>query len=260
MIFNEKKYNNKSPENVEEYYKEWTEKYQEDLGDFFQAMQAEDLSELVEYYIQSMGITDGMKILDAGCGVGGPALEISKIKNINLSAVNISKKQIEIAKSRAKDFNINFIHGDFHQLENIFSPETFDGIYFMESMVHSHDPEKVIQSVRKVLKKNGFIYIKDLFKGPNHPENPEVMGFPVRAVNEQFCLDIRNVGDILNALIQNGFELQFCKQPSFNSSFDKGNLFTAKHLFQLLQNQSGPWMDKGLIFLHWLEIKAIKIY
>ena len=42
--------------------------------------------------------------------------------------------------------------------------------------------------------------------------------------------------------------------------FDRGNDFTAKHLFKLLINQEGPWRDEGFIFLHWMETLAHKHY
>jgi len=250
MSFFDKKYDNASPENVEQYYQEWTEIYQEDLGSFFQAMQADNMDDLVEYYIDTMNIQDGMSILDAGFGV--------------LHGINISQKQVDIANQNMTQGeykgNTDFKKGDFHLLDQYYESETFDGIYFMEALVHSDNPRKAIKACRKILKPNGFIYIKDLFKGPNHPEQPEIMEYPVNAVNQQFCLKVRDMGEIINILVENGFEIEFCRKPLFNSSFDRGNLFTAKHLFKLLDKQDGPWMDKGLIFLHWMEIKASRIY
>jgi SAM-dependent methyltransferase len=64
-----------------------------------------------------MGITEGMKILDVGCGVGGPAREIVKFTGANIVGLNNNDYQIEratryAAKEGLSD-NLSFVKGDF---------------------------------------------------------------------------------------------------------------------------------------------------
>lgn len=256
---------NNTPEAVKQYYEEWTDKYLEDFGLFFQAQQARNPKDILKNLINVVPFFRGMNILDAGCGVGGPAIALAKLKRVNIEAITIAEIQVKYAlenlqKERRLRGDIQFRQGDFHQLTKYYPTNYFDLVYFMESLVHSDHPSLVIQQAKQVLKPKGYLYIKDLFKGPDNEQNPEMTNYPVNATNEQFCLKVQELGDIINLLTRNGFRIIKCGVPNFKEDFTKGNTFTAKHLFKLRNDRTGPWMDEGLIFLHWLEIIAQKHY
>lgn len=256
---------NNTPALVKQYYEDWTDKYIEDFGQFFQAQQAKNPKDILRNLTKVVPFFNGMNVLDAGCGVGGPAITLAKLKRVNIEAITIADIQLKYANENLKKAKwmkgkVTFRQGDFHQLTNYYSENHFDLIYFMESLVHSHDPELVINQAKKILKPNGYIYIKDLFKGPHNQDNPDLINFPVNATNEQFCLKVQELGDVINFLTRNGFRILKCGVPDFKEDFTKGNRFTAKHLFKLRNDRTGPWVDEGLIFLHWLEIVAQKHY
>jgi sterol 24-C-methyltransferase len=64
-----------------------------------------------------MGLRDGMRVLDVGCGVGGPAREIVKFSGANVMGLNNNDYQIERATRYAKkeglDHKLKFTKGDF---------------------------------------------------------------------------------------------------------------------------------------------------
>jgi sterol 24-C-methyltransferase len=64
-----------------------------------------------------MSLRDGMKVLDVGCGVGGPAREIAKFAGVNITGLNNNDYQIERATRYAAyegmSDQINFVKGDF---------------------------------------------------------------------------------------------------------------------------------------------------
>lgn len=253
-----------STEKVGQYYAEWTDRYLESFGTYFQALQTTEQEDLMWYIADLMHLGNGMKVLDAGCGVGGPALSLAKRFEVQIEGITISDNQVAYAeenKARAElRGSVNFSQKDFHLLDEYYPENHFDIIYFLESLVHSNDPERVIRAVRKVLKPQGVLYIKDLFKGPRNPVDPQYVEYAIQATNEQFCLHVREMGDILNLLTQYGFRLSFCRTPEVDQNFDLGNAFTAKYLFQLKMDQEGPWTDEGFIFLHWMEVLAHKHY
>jgi cyclopropane fatty-acyl-phospholipid synthase-like methyltransferase len=257
-----------TPEEVATYYNTWTDSYKESFGLFFQAMQATDDAAFIAYLAESMGLRDGLRVLDAGCGIGGPMLHFAQQFTLDIEGVTISQKQVDEAnalfaqeaatlKAGAK---VQVKLGDFHKLGEMYPPNSFDVVYFMESLCHAIDPEAVIAGASKILKKEGIIYIKDLHRGPDKPTDFHFTDFPVNAINQGFCLQIRPVGEIIDLLGKYGFRLDFCRFPTFEQSFDKGNAFTAKHLYKLLKDQEGPWVDEGIIFLNWLETRAFKWY
>ena len=69
------------------------------------------------YLAHVMGLRDGMKVLDVGCGVGGPAREIAKFSGVNIVGLNNNDYQIERAiKYAAKEGlsnQLSFTKGDF---------------------------------------------------------------------------------------------------------------------------------------------------
>ena len=64
-----------------------------------------------------MGLRQGMKVLDVGCGVGGPAREIAKFASVNIVGLNNNDYQIERASNYAAreglSDQLTFTKGDF---------------------------------------------------------------------------------------------------------------------------------------------------
>jgi len=64
-----------------------------------------------------IGIQAGMKVLDVGCGVGGPAREIAKFTDAHITGLNNNDYQIERAKRYAAreglSHQLDFVKGDF---------------------------------------------------------------------------------------------------------------------------------------------------
>ena len=69
------------------------------------------------YLAAKIGIKDGDKVLDVGCGVGGPAREIAKFTGAHITGLNNNDYQIEratryAAKEGLSD-QLEFVKGDF---------------------------------------------------------------------------------------------------------------------------------------------------
>ena len=69
------------------------------------------------YLAHMMGLKDGMKVLDVGCGVGGPAREIARFAGVNITGFNNNDYQIERATRYAAraglSAQVDFTKGDF---------------------------------------------------------------------------------------------------------------------------------------------------
>ena len=103
-----------------------------------------------------------INILDIGCG-GGLLSEPMCRLGANVTAIDASKKNIEVAKFHAqkKKLKINYICA---------SPETlkikkkFDVILNMEIIEHVEDINFFLKSCSKLLKKNGLMFVATLNK------------------------------------------------------------------------------------------------
>ncbi|MCK5823526.1 MAG: methyltransferase domain-containing protein [Bacteroidales bacterium] len=104
-------------------------------------------------------------ILDAGCGVGGSSIYLSKKFNCHVYGITLSKNQAADATKAAKDHGVsnlvNFSVADFHNTK--FENNSFDVIWFVESFCHSDNPHNLLMEMYRILKPNGRIIIADAF-------------------------------------------------------------------------------------------------
>ncbi|TPX11357.1 uncharacterized protein E0L32_001175 [Thyridium curvatum] len=109
------------------------------------------------YLAHSIGIQEGMTVLDVGCGVGGPAREIAKFTGCNVVGLNNNDYQIERATQYAVKEGLSdqlkFVKGDFMQMS--FPDNSFDAVYAIEATVHAPKLEGVYGEIFRVLKPGG---------------------------------------------------------------------------------------------------------
>lgn len=109
---------------------------------------------------------DKDRVLDIGCGFGTTSIYIAK-KGFVVTAIDISKKAIEIASGLAKKENaaINFVHCSAHNLP--FPSGSFQLV--VDIGCFHHLPKELLKdyvnSVRTVLKTNG-TYFLECFSRP----------------------------------------------------------------------------------------------
>jgi 2-polyprenyl-3-methyl-5-hydroxy-6-metoxy-1,4-benzoquinol methylase len=98
-----------------------------------------------------------LKILELGCGSGGHALELKK-KGHAITALDTSKKMIEIANKKNLNNDITFIQKD---LKKFISKKKFDVIILLFHVVNFLTQKKELKKLStnsyKNLKKNGII-------------------------------------------------------------------------------------------------------
>lgn len=108
-----------------------------------------------------MGLKAGMRVLDVGCGVGGPAREIAQFADVQVVGLNNNEFQIHrarkyTAKAGLSD-QVTFVKGDFMKLSEQFGENYFDAVYAIEATVHAPSFEGVYGEIMKVLKPGGVV-------------------------------------------------------------------------------------------------------
>jgi ubiquinone/menaquinone biosynthesis C-methylase UbiE len=204
---------------VEKYYNEWTQRYIDcGYGDVIQAHRPQDLNELLNYIGKNAGIKNGMKILDAGCGICGPAIYFATKFDVNITAVTNSIEQVKIAKSKINEQDLNdrieIIQGDFHKLDTFLQKENFDLILMLESYGHAINKKMVLAGAQKVLKHEGSLYIKDYFKKEitGSRERKQSMKKFIENMNKYYSYNLPDLNKTIDILRQLDLNLQYVKR------------------------------------------------
>ena len=84
-----------------------------------------------EHYLAAqMNLRPGMRVLDVGCGVGGPAREIAQFTDCQIVGLNNNDFQVRRARKYARNAGlenqVTFVKGDFMKLAEQFGENSFD--------------------------------------------------------------------------------------------------------------------------------------
>ncbi len=205
-----------TPEQVGQFYDRTNEAFLKVYGDVIQAFRTRDVGVLLDYQIASIGLTPGQHVLDAGCGVCGPALYFCRQANVTVEAVTVSAVQAQLAQQRIDAAGLNgrvaVRRASYQDLASEFAPESFDAVYFLESFGHSDDIERTLGAAWSVLKPGGTLYIKDLFrKVPGIAAHAHRIDAEIRKINAAYHYNIPDLGHFLDVLRRRGYILQFLK-------------------------------------------------
>lgn len=104
----------------------------------------------------------GKKVLEIGCGIGTDTINFARA-GAKVTAVELSKKSLEIAKKRTKIFGlekrIKFYLANAEHLSKVVPVRPYDLIYSFGVIHHTPHPEKVIDEIKKYTHKNSTIKI-----------------------------------------------------------------------------------------------------
>jgi len=96
------------------------------------------------------------KILDIGCADGMfTKVILDNSKASEIVGIDVLKSSVDWSnKHWKKDKRMRFIVGDAHSLP--FNNSTFDAVFALEVLEHVFEPIRVLQEIKRVLKKGGY--------------------------------------------------------------------------------------------------------
>jgi len=115
---------------------------------------------LTRLLVEKAGISNGAKILDVGCGVGGSSIWMAENLGAATVGITISAVQVEIARKLAKEKSVNskFLLMNAEEMQ---FDETFDVVWLVAAATHFLDQEKFIKLATKSLDTGGKFVIFD---------------------------------------------------------------------------------------------------
>jgi sterol 24-C-methyltransferase len=107
-----------------------------------------------KFLSDTLGLKKGDKVLDCGCGVGGPYRTIAKHSGADITGVTINAYQVmkanEHNKAQGLQSQCRSQQADFMKLP--FKDESFDAVYAIEATCHAPNRVGVYSEIMRVLK------------------------------------------------------------------------------------------------------------
>lgn len=165
-----------------------------------------------EHYVAlRLGLKETDKVIDVGCGVGGPMRNIQQFSGADITGVTINEYQVRVGNQYCKQKGIDnksrLVQGDFQKLPEKFEAGSFDAAFAFEATCHSPDRVACFSGVNHCLKKGGLFAAYEWIvlpekgydaKNENHVRVKEGIevgnGLPTLATSEQILENLRDAG------------------------------------------------------------------
>ncbi|XP_048330085.1 cycloartenol-C-24-methyltransferase isoform X2 [Ziziphus jujuba] len=202
---------------VNKYYDLVTSFYEFGWGESFHfahRWKGESLRESIkrhEHFLAlQLGLKPGQKVLDVGCGIGGPLREIARFSSTSITGLNNNEYQItrgkELNRVAGVDKTCNFVKADFMKMP--FPDNSFDAVYAIEATCHAPDAYGCYKEIYRVLKPGQcFAAYEWCMTDSFDPNNQEHQKIKAEIEIGDGLPDIRLTGKCLEALKQAGFEV-----------------------------------------------------
>lgn len=247
---------------VGEFYNKNHDAFIKVYGEVIQAFRTNNLSNILNAQIESMGLKAEHKVLDAGCGVCGPARYFAKNAGCTIDAVTISEVQFNAAQNHIREENLTdkiSVHlNDYHEIAQIFPENNFDLIYFLESFGHSNQKEKLLRAAWKVLKPGGEVYIKDLFRRVTSNKLVQFkIDNEIQKINKAYYYDVADLCEFLTLVRKIGYIIVFVKTIDIPLE-DFENLSISNEFQELTGIAKITNWEKYIFPIDFLEVKLYK--
>jgi len=157
-----------------------------------------------------LGLKENMKVMDIGCGVGGPLKNIARFSKAQIVGLNNNEYQVSRARRLASDYKLgalaSYIKGDFMNIPA--EPNTFDAAYAIEATCHAPDRVGVYSQIFKILKPGGqFGSYEWVMTDKYDPNNATHVAAKKGIERGNGLPDLEPISVIVDALKAAGFEV-----------------------------------------------------
>ncbi|KAL8129186.1 hypothetical protein V2J09_018341 [Rumex salicifolius] len=174
-----------------------------------------------EHFLAShLELQPGHKVLDVGCGVGGPLREIARFSSVRITGVNNNEYQIkrgtELNRVAGVDDTCDFVKTDFMKMP--FPDNSFDAVYAMDATCHAPDLVGCYKEINRVLKPGQcFAVYEWCMTDSFDPNNQQHQKIKADIEIGNGLPDIRSTTECCDAMKQAGFQIIRAKDLDVDS-------------------------------------------
>jgi SAM-dependent methyltransferase len=173
-----------------------------------------DLSSVDEFHIggsegtlllaEKLYLTASSKVLDIGCGIGGPARLLASVIGCKVSGIDLTADYVhagnELTKQVGLSNSVNLVNAS--ALDIPFPGDSFDVSYMIHVGMNIVDKETLFSEAYRVTKPGGVFGIYDVMLA-----SPEELKYPLPWAEEKGGSAISSMEDYNSALTKSGFSL-----------------------------------------------------
>ena len=202
---------------VRAFYELITDSYEFGWGQSFHFAPAKDGASFQEsiaghqhFLGEALDLKPGMKVLDVGCGVGGPQRALAGKFGSSIVGLNISEYQIGKCSAYNRKAGLehlcSVLHGDFMDIPA--EDQSFDAAYHIEAIPHAPDKTAAHAEIFRVLRPGAIFAGYDWCMTPLYDSgNPEHREIKERIQYGNALAEISSFADVTDSLRAAGFEL-----------------------------------------------------
>ncbi|MFD4632511.1 class I SAM-dependent methyltransferase [Streptomyces sp. NPDC058284] len=172
---------------------------------------------------RKLALPPASSVLDAGCGVGDTARTVARVSGVHVTGIDGIESDIVIARRRSADEakgggggggdeerrgRTRFLRADYHALP--FANSSFDGVYTMESFVHSPDLSQGLAEFFRVLRPGGKLVMFEYSSTPRAELTPAARSALLRVCDRSSMPGMLTMthGELGRLLGETGFTLE----------------------------------------------------
>jgi cyclopropane-fatty-acyl-phospholipid synthase len=110
-----------------------------------------------------LDLRDGSRVLDVGCGWGGPACYFAQRYGCEVTGVTLSSVQRDFALNRGRSYGVRErLRVDVSDvLDMDYEDESFEAIVFLESIIHMPEKTQIFDRCRSLLTPGGLLFVQE---------------------------------------------------------------------------------------------------
>ena len=161
--------------------------------------------------IEKLELEESMRVIDVGCGVGGPMRRVAKEAGVTVYCINNNEYQLSQAKLKNEAAGLNhlaeYVKCSFMDMSSL-DANMFDAGYAIESTCHAPDKQHAFAEIFRVLKPGARLWGQEMCLTDNfEPANARHQTLKNELMRGIALKDIASFREVNNMLEAVGFEI-----------------------------------------------------